>query len=80
MNKLHFLLWSFSSETPSHGDGGLLGQLLTGLKHDFYLESSKDLCALVQDRVAGTISFTVITLKVVSRGTLVRKQTMTETN
>lgn len=40
---------------PSHGDGGLVGQLLTGPKHNFYLESSKDLCAPVQKSVAGMI-------------------------
>lgn len=55
---------------PSHGDGGLVGQLLTGPKHNFYLESSKDLCAPVQNSVAGMIWVTVITLKAVSRGTL----------
>lgn len=65
VNKLHLLLRSFSSQA--------LSQLLMGPKHNFCLESSKDLCALVQQNVAGMTPVTVITLKMVSRGTLVRK-------
>lgn len=48
----------------NHGDGRL-----TGAKTQFFL--SKDLCALVQEGVAGMIRVIVITLKVGSRGTLV---------